>query len=240
MRSSRSAPDPLDPGPLGFAHRGLHGPGIPENSLAAFEAALRIGAGIECDVRLAGDGEVVVFHDHDLRRLCASAMAVEATSAAMLMRLRLQDSDQHIPSLSQLLALVAGKVPLLIELKCRGGNAARLADAVASALAGYGGRLGVMSFEAKAMQWLARHRPSERRGLVISERASAIDRWSGIRSASPHFLAVDRAALARPWVARARSRRAVYSWTIRSSSERETAQVHADALIWEGDGRPRI
>ena len=240
MRSSRSATDPLDPGPAGFAHRGLHGPGVPENSLAAFRAALDAGAGIECDVRLSGDGAVMVFHDHDLRRLCASALTVEATAAKLLAGQQLFDSGEHIPRLTELLDLVAGRVPILVEIKCRGGNAGRLSAAVAAALDGYAGPVGVMSFEAAVGRWFGRHLPSMRRGLVISERASAFDRWRSIAKASPHFLAVDRAALGRLWVAKERGRRMVYSWTIRSQAERETAQVHADALIWEADGRPRI
>jgi glycerophosphoryl diester phosphodiesterase len=206
--------------------------------MAAFEAALAIGAGIECDVRLSGDGEVMVFHDHDLRRLCASGLAVEANAADVLARQRLYDTNQHIPRLTDLLQRIAGRVPLLIELKCRSGNAARLAEAVAKALGDYSGRAAVMSFEPKAIHWFARARPEQRRGLVISERASALDRWNGIRKSTPHFLAVDRAALSRPWVARERVRRHLYSWTIRSAADRATAQVHADALIWEGHGRP--
>jgi glycerophosphoryl diester phosphodiesterase len=206
--------------------------------MAAFRAALALGAGIECDVRLSGDGEVLVFHDHDLRRLCASALVVESTSAPVLVSQRLFDSGEHIPRLHQLLRLVAGKVPLLIELKCRGGNAPRLAQAVEAKLEGYAGPVGVMSFEPKAIKWFARHMPNRRRGLVISERASAIDRWSNILNTSPHFLAVDRGAVSRSWVARQKGRRWVYSWTIRSSADRKTAEIHADALIWEGDGRP--
>jgi len=224
---------------MGFAHRGLHGPGIPENSLAAIRAALELGAGIECDVRLSGDGEVMIFHDHDLRRLCASALAVESTTADILATQRLFDSDEHIPTLRQLLNMVGGKVPILIELKCRGGNASRLAASVADRLADYAGPVGVMSFEAKAMRWFARHRPLLRCGLVISERASAFDRWRGMMTAKPHFVALDRAALGRPWVAKARSNHWLYSWTIRTADQRETAEIHADALIWEGNGRPR-
>jgi len=224
---------------MGFAHRGLHGPGVPENSMAAFRAALDVGAGIECDVRLSGDGEVVIFHDHDLKRLCASALTVEATSAAVLTAQRLFDSDEHMPRLRDLLDLVAGTVPILVELKCRGGNAARLAQAVWNLLAVYAGPVGVMSFEPKATRWFGRHAPDLRRGLVISERASAFDRWRGIAISGPHFLAVDRAALGRAWTARARRKHRLYSWTIRSAEQRETAEIHADALIWEGDGRPR-
>ena len=207
--------------------------------MAAFQAALDIGAGMECDVRLSGDGEVVIFHDHDLRRLCASALAVESTLASVLATQKLFDSAERIPTLTALLELARGRAPILIELKCRGGNAMRLAAAVAERLAAYAGPVGVMSFEPKAIRWFARHRPQTRRGLVISERASALDRWRGIVSARPHFIAVDRAALGRSWVAMARRSHWLYSWTIRTAGERQTAQIHADALIWEGDGRPR-
>ena len=207
--------------------------------MAAFRAATDIGAGIECDVRLSSDGQVMVFHDHDLRRMCASALAVESTRADTLAGQRLFDSDQHIPRFAELLALVAGRVPILIEVKCRGGNAAQIARAVASQVQEYGGPVGVMSFEPAVGKWLARHAPQIRRGLVISERASLIDRWRCIRASRPRFLAVDVGALARPWVARERRSRWIYSWTIRSAADRQTAEIHADAPIWEGDGRPR-
>ena len=223
---------------MGFAHRGLHGSGVPENSLAAFRAALNLGAGIECDVRLSADNKVMVFHDHDLRRLCASALAVESTRSAVLSSQKLFDSGEHIPQLRELLDLVEGQVPILVEVKCRGGNAAQAAGAVANELKGYTGPVGVMSFEPTVGKWLKRHDPDICRGLVISERAGAIDRWRSIRSASPAFLAIDFGALARPWLNKVRRSRWVYCWTIRSPSDRQTAEVHADALIWEGDGRP--
>ena len=238
MRSSRSAADPLGPGRQGFAHRGLHQPGVPENSLAAFRAAIELGAGIECDVRLSGDGQVMLFHDHDLRRLCASALAVEATPADMLAAQRLFDSSEHIPRLAELLELVRGRVPLLVEIKCRGGNTARISESVAAELGGYSGPVGVMSFEPGVGKWLARHAPGVRRGLVISERATAFDRWRSIRAASPDFLAIDKAAIGRPWVASQRQQRRVYCWTVRSAADRRQAEIHADALIWEADGGP--
>src|SRR4051794_4857772 len=84
MRSSPSGPDLLEPGPGGFAHRGLHGSGVPENSLAAFQAAFNQTVGVECDVRLSGDGSAVVFHDPDLTRMCGVALIVEQTPAALL------------------------------------------------------------------------------------------------------------------------------------------------------------
>jgi glycerophosphoryl diester phosphodiesterase len=225
---------------MGFAHRGLHGPGVPENSLAAFRAAIAVGAGIECDVRLSDDGIPVVFHDHDLRRMCASALAVEATNAEVLGRQRLFDSSEHVPSLQDLLQLVSGQVPILIELKTRSGNAGRLTAAVTAVLESYDGPAGMMSFDPNVGKWLRRNARHIRRGLVISRRSSLFDRWRSIMGASPQFLAVDRETLSSRWTARARRKRWLYSWTIGAVSERETAEVHADALIWEGDGRPRI
>ena len=239
MPSSRSGPDPLDPGRAGFAHRGLHGPGVPENSLAAFAAAIDAGAGIECDVRLSGDGQPVLFHDHDLRRLCASGLAVEASDADMLAAQTLFDSAQHIPRLREMLDLVAGRVPLLLEIKCHRGNAAAVAEAVLAELRSYDGSAGVMSFEPDVGRWLRRHAPDVRRGLVISRRGARLGRWRGIRSVSPHFLAVDREIVDELWVKDQREQRWIYSWTVTTRDQRRTAEVHADALIWESDGGPR-
>ena len=152
---------------------------------------------------------------------------------------RLLGTNEHIPSLYQLLDLVRGKVPLLIELKCRGGNAAKLTEEVATELAGYDGPVGVMSFEPAVGKWLVRNAPHIRRGLVISRKASAFNRWSSIRTSSAQFLAIDCGVITRRCVARQRRSKWVYSWTIRSAAERETGEIHADALIWEADGRPR-
>jgi glycerophosphoryl diester phosphodiesterase len=240
MRSSPSGPDPLDPGPAGFAHRGLHGPGVPENSLAAFSAAITLGAGIECDVRLSGSGMAVVFHDRDLKRMCDVALDVEATPAALLTGQRLADTDQYVPALHRVIDLVLGRVPLLIELKTRDGNAARLCQEVALDLAIARGQLGVMSFDPRVGRWLRRHAPAIRRGLVIRDDLPWLKRWLAFLIAVPHFLAVDRRALGERWVDRARARMPVYSWTITSAEQRTQASVHADALIWEADGRPRI
>lgn len=205
--------------------------------MAAFEAALARGAGIECDVRLSGDGEVMVVHDHDLSRLTGSAMPVERTPAEKLAGQRLLDSDQRIPWLSELLDLVDGTAPVLIEAKVQDGNAAALAAAVLADLADYAGPVGIMSFDPRIARHCAVHAPFRRRGVVISERAGRIDRWTAIGLAAPHFIAVDRRLLGTRWAARIRRKKWLYSWTIRTAEERAQAEVHADALIWEADGR---
>ncbi len=237
MRSFRSGPDPLDPGPAGFAHRGLHGPGVPENSLAAFDAAIALGAGIECDLRLTADGVPMVFHDRDGQRLCGSPLVISLTRAADLARLRLCGSDQHLPTLAELLDRAGGRVPLLLELKDE-RNADRFAAAVTAALADYDGRVGVMSFATDVSHWLKRHAPRVRRGLVLSGRDSPLARWNKMRRADPHFLAVKLSELDAPWLHAVRQRMPVYSWTVRTPAGRAFGASFADALIWETDGRP--
>ena len=238
MRSSRSDPDPLDPGPAGFTHRGLHyGSEFPENSLIAFAAALELGSGIECDLRLSADNHIIVFHDRDAWRLCASPMKIGESALAELGRLRL--GGRPIPTLESLLALVAGRVPLLLEVKVD-RDLWRWVSALRSGLAGYTGRFGIMSFDPRIPRLIKTNMPDVRRGLIVRDRHSRMRRGLAMALASPQFLAVERPALGKPWVERARRRMPVYGWTIRTAEERRQAEVQADALIWESDGRPRI
>ena len=241
MRSFSSAPrnragDPLDPGPPGFAHRGVHdGATFIENSLIAFAAALEIGAGIECDLRLTADNQIIVFHDADALRLCGSYAEIARSTRADLARFTV--GNHPIPTLPQMLALVGGRVPLLLEAKVD-NDLWRFGPALLAALDAYRGRYGVMSFDPRLPRWLKTNAPDIRRGLVVSDTLSPHRRWLRMRLADPQFLAVDLRAIGKPWVARARRRIPVYTWTVRTPADREIAGDHADALIWEADGRP--
>jgi glycerophosphoryl diester phosphodiesterase len=236
MRSSRSAPDPLDPGCRGFAHRGLHaGAAFPENSLIAFAAALGTGAGIECDLRLTADGRVLVFHDADGWRLCDSPLAIGRSSHAQLERLRV--GGHPIPTLEGLLQLVGGRVPLLLEVKVE-RDLWRWMPALKAALAGYTGPFGIMSFDPRLVRLVATNLAGVRRGLVMLDRWPAWKRALFLRLANPHFLAVETPAVPRGWVQRQRRHRPVYTWTVRTADQRKRLADQADALIWEGDGRP--
>ena len=238
MRSSRSKPDPLDPGPAGFAHRGLHyGSGFPENGLTAFAAALEFGCGIECDLRLTADDHLIVFHDADGLRICGSPVRIGRSRWRDLARLRV--GEHPIPTLASLLALVDGRVPLLLEVKVE-GDIWRWGPSLRSALEGYTGRFGVMSFDPRISRLLKTGIPKIRRGLVIRDSLPPVKRRMALLLAAPQFVAVDRASLGKRWVERVRRRMPVYSWTIRTTEQRVQGSVHADALIWEGDGRPRI
>jgi hypothetical protein len=114
----------------------------------------------------------------------------------------------------------------------------RWVPALRRALAGYAGPFGVMSFDARLARLLKTNMPDVRRGLVVRDDLSPLQRSLAIWLADPDFLAVDRTSLGKSWIARERERMPVYSWTIRTPEQRAQAQVHADALIWEADGRP--
>jgi glycerophosphoryl diester phosphodiesterase len=152
-----------------FAHRGLHGPGVVENSRAAFAAALAAGYGIECDVRASRDGEAFVFHDADLDRLTTETGPVAARSARKLDTVMLAGTSETIPTLYQVLKQVLGRVPLLIEVKAPDTNVVPLCLAVRRALEGYRGRVAVMSFNPGGRALVRRHAPEIVRGLVVTE-----------------------------------------------------------------------
>lgn len=242
MRSSPSRPDPLDPGPLGFAHRGLHTPGIRENTLAAFDAAVRLGAGIELDVLFSVEGVPIVLHDRDLRRFGSLDHddAGEPLSVAQCARI-LPDGYPIAPTLSDALAQVNGQVPVLVEVKAPMGTASRpgrCARRTYDIVRSYDGPVGVMSFHPLVAFWLRRHAPHIRRGLVVPAGLRAVDRWWRLAWARPDFVAVEVAALHHPWVRALRDRMPVYSWTVNSPDARARVESFADAAIWEGDGRP--
>ena len=237
MRSSLSAPDPLDPGSRGFAHRGLHGPQVPENSLAAAAAAIAIGAGIEIDLRLSRDEVPFVFHDRDARRMTGDPLVLSSALAARIAAIRLWDVEETIPRLADLLALVAGKVPLLLEIK-EERNAARFGPALVAALADYPGPVGVMSFSSAMGTWLRRSAPHIRRGLVMTGGEARFTRWYDMRAVDPHFIALNVRHLGTDWAEEVRTRMPVYTWTVNSRAARELADEFADASVWEADGRP--
>jgi len=136
----------------GYAHRGLWGQGVPENSLTAFRLAAEQGFAIELDVQLSSDGEVMVFHDYTLTRMCKTEQKLADLSAADLGALKLDGTDEGIPTLREVLTVVAGRVPLLIELKGENGNVS-LCPRVAAALEGYEGEWCVESFNPLLLRW---------------------------------------------------------------------------------------
>ena len=236
-----AAPDPrrverLIPTP--FAHRGLHGRGRVENSRSAFEAAIARGHGIELDVQASRDGYAMVFHDHELDRLTDEAGPVAHRTSEELQRIKLKGSHDSIPSLHDVLRLIAGRVPLLIEIKAPDREVAALCLSVLRELGGYRAPVGVMSFHPEVSRWFSLHGPRVTRGLVVTEAGrrwrGAIERRLALWRARPDFLAYDVRDLPSRFAARARRRGIpVFTWTCRSPDQVKRAKANADQIIYE-------
>ena len=151
-----------------YAHRGLHDMdlGIPENSMAAFRRAVERGFGAELDVHLMADGELAVFHDSSLERVCGKPAYIEDLTAADLPDCALMGTEETIPLFRDVLALFEGKTPLIIELKVERGNAAALTDAVMAALEGWNGTYCIESFHPGVLLRLKKEYPEVIRGQL--------------------------------------------------------------------------
>ena len=222
-----------------FAHRGLHGLGVVENSRAAFRAAIALGHGIETDVQGARDGEAMVFHDATLERLTEAAGALATFTPVELGQINLRGTTEKIPQLPEMLALIAGRVPVLIEIKAKGPRVAPLCLSVRRALEGYRGDAAIMSFNPLVGAWFADHAMRIVRGLVVTEDGKrgakgAVERWASMAKAKPDFLAYDVRDLPSKFAAAARARGIpVLTWTVRDADAEARAFAHADEAIYE-------
>ena len=151
-----------------YAHRGLYDNehGIPENSMAAFRRAVDKGYGIELDVHLTADNQLVVFHDDTLTRMCGMNKKISSFLYSDLMRLRLLGTEEGIPLFKDVLELIDGKVPLIIELKVDGSNQNLLCPLVWQLLSRYKGDYCIESFHPFVLQWFKRHEPQVVRGQL--------------------------------------------------------------------------
>jgi glycerophosphoryl diester phosphodiesterase len=226
-----------------YAHRGVHGDDLAENSPGAFTEAVRRGMGIECDVQKSRDGRAMVFHDWTLERLTALGGAIGKRDSAELETVALRGGPDCIPTLDRLLAQVGGQVPLLIEVKSKKSrNPVPLCLAVRRALEGYRGAAAVMSFDSRVPRWFSRHAPEVVRGLVVTEENARgpggwLKRRLALWHARPDFLAYDVRDLPSRFAGSQRARGLpLLTWTVRSPLLRERAANFADAPIAEGSG----
>ncbi len=236
-----------------LAHRALHdvARGRPENSLAAIRAAIEAGYGIEIDLQPSRDGVAMVFHDYDLRRLTGRSGPIRALDAADLAALPLQGGDAGVPTLTEVLGLVAGRVPLLIEIKDQDGamgpDVGPLEAACAQALDGYAGPVAVMSFNPHSVAAMQRLAPQVPRGLTTSAYSAedwpltpqkARDRLREIPDydlVGACFVSHEAADLDRPRVAELKAAGAsVLCWTIKSPEAEAKARRVADNITFEG------
>ncbi|OAN97620.1 glycerophosphodiester phosphodiesterase family protein [Sulfitobacter geojensis] len=235
-----------------LAHRALHdvNAGRPENSRAAIRAAIDAGYGIEIDVQLSADDAAMVFHDYALDRLTDQTGPIRLRGADDLAKIPLKGGDEGIPDLPEVLALVAGQVPLVIELKDQDGamgpNIGALEQATADAVATYAGPLAVMSFNPNSVARMAELLPEVPRGIVTS--AYRYADWPLSRATCDHLRDVpdyDRAQacfishevgdLSAPRVAALKAQGAmICCWTVRSAAQETEARKLADNITFEG------
>lgn len=225
-----------------IAHRGLHdAEGNPENSVGAFQAAVEAGYGIELDVHLSRDGRLVVFHDDNAKRLTGRDLKITSASFAELSALRLADTEYRISALEEVLELVAGRVPVLIEVKA-GSRAERVGRTLAGLLDGYAGPAAVQSFDPRIVLWLRRHLPQVPRGQLAGALAEVpAARRLALRSMAlnamsrPDFIAFEIGAMPDRFVAMWRRvlRASVLLWTVRTEEELAKARAYRANVIFE-------
>jgi glycerophosphoryl diester phosphodiesterase len=236
---------------LPLAHRGLHdrAMGVIENSRAAVAAAIEAGYGIEVDIQRSSDGEAMVFHDDALPRLTGAPGLVADHSAAMLGATKLLGTDETIPTLGEILALVDGAAPLLIEVKDQtgvlGNDVGPLETRVAELLARYDGPVAVMSFNPYSVRALADAAPGVARGLtscgfdgadwpIPDYRRAELANVPDFLPTGSSFISHDKADLQNAAVLRLKAAGTpILTWTVRSPEEEEAARLVADNVTFE-------
>lgn len=253
IKRVRNAPDWLTARPI--AHRGLHDKtkGRVENSLAAAEAAIAQNYAIECDVQISKDGEAFVFHDFTLERLTEAQGRVDAITAAELQTIAYRDNPSTLPPLRGFLEMIAGRTPLIIEIKSRFDGDPRLAARTAALVADYSGPVALKSFDPDGLR-VARaanassahprpigfigeaHYDHEEWATLPEAAKAALKDLSFYPDVQPDFVSWSAADLphAVPRLCRDGVGLPVMAWTIRSPQERTRIAPYADQIIFEG------
>lgn len=214
--------------------------------MAAFEAAIRQNYPIELDVQLSVDGHVVVFHDETLKRTTGARGKIANQDLSSLKKLRLYDTDQSIPLLTDVLDLVDGRVPLLIEIKNK-SVVGLLEQRVWETITPYGGDYAVQSFNPFSLGWFRDHANHVMRGQLASDFRHENLPWhkqvllrlitlNGI--SFPHFVAFDLRGLPH-WATQISQHLGLplLSWVVRSDADQHKALTHSDNFIFD-DVRP--
>jgi glycerophosphoryl diester phosphodiesterase len=225
-----------------YAHRGFHQE-YPENSYSAIKAAVDLGYGVEFDVHLTKDGVPVVFHDDTLNRMCGVKGRLRDYTFDELSAFRLLGTDEHIPTLSEVLQLVDGRTPLIIEYKVE-GNANRLCRVCDNILSDYKGVYCIQSFHPLAVRWYKTHRPSVVRGQLSEDFTKQklnlpyfmLSHLIGNCYGSPDFISYNckhKNELSRN-ICRKFYKSLSVAWTVRSQEELDRISKSFDLFIFEG------
>jgi glycerophosphoryl diester phosphodiesterase len=227
-----------------IAHRGSHrGTEIPENSMRAFEESIRLNHPIELDIFKLVDQSIAVFHDETLKRVTGVDGKISDQSSSDLKRLKLFGTDQTIPLLDDVLNLVQGKVPILIEIKEQ-PIAGQIEPILWQKLSNYSGDYAIQSFNPNTLAWFKKNAPTVTRGQLSGNFKGENLEWYKKLILSnlllnplsqPHFVAYDLKALPNVPTAIARNlfKVPIIAWTIRTQADREKAAQCADNIIFD-------
>ena len=223
-----------------IAHRGFYDEVSPENSLSAFQKAVDNGYAIECDLHLTQDGTVVVIHDDTTARTTSQDKYVASLTKEDLKEIKLNGSEEHIPTLNEVLELVDGKTPILFEIK-NNGKVGELESAVWSILKKYKGEFAIESFNPYVLKWFKENAPSVIRGQLGSKlkgfklpyfKKLALKKMLLNKITEPDFIAYNLQDL--PYKPVTKCELPVISWTIHSQEEYIKAIQISDNVIFEG------
>jgi glycerophosphoryl diester phosphodiesterase len=235
-----------------IAHRGLHdlAGGVIENSLSAADAAVSGRFGIECDVQLSADGEAMVYHDFVLDRLTGETGNLDARTAAELGAITLKGSNDRIPTLAALLDRIAGRVPLVVEIKSRYDGDLTLTRRTVEIIRQRAGQpIVIESFDPAIVAALRALAPTIPRGIVAMNDYSygdyatldagqkhALANLLHFNESRPDFLSwkVSDLPSAAPFLCQKGMGLPVTAWTVRTPEDRERAKLHADQMVFEG------
>lgn len=229
-----------------YAHRGLHNQNRPENSLSAFRAAVEKGYAIELDVHVTNDAKIVVVHDNSLKRTTGDDLIVEKLSLAELKGRKIFGSEEEIPTLAEVLEVVDGKVPLLIEMKHFGSNSAFLANTLNYEMRNYKGEWCIESFDPRTLLWFKKNRRDVVRGQLSQNFFKSGDNLPLIQRVvlslmsfniitQPDFVAFNHldAKFISYRLAKYFWNMKTFLWTVRSPEEMKKAEKEKSTVIFE-------
>lgn len=222
-----------------IAHRGLHNDAMPENSLVAFDNACKLGFAIELDVRLSKDGEVVVFHDFNLKRLCGEDVNLNKLTLSDLKKYHLKGTKHTIPTLKEALDLINGRSPIMIELKPN-KRKEHLEEKVYEIIKKYPNDIAIKSFNPVSVLWFKKHAPEVSRGMLAGFLEGiklpnvykyVIKRLKFFNLIKPDFISYDFNNLPNKYVSSKNV--PVLTWTIRNKEQEKQALEVANNVIFE-------
>lgn len=229
-----------------YAHRGLHNERLPENSLPAFSRAVEMGYGIELDVLKTADDKLVVFHDDILKRMCGVKGRVTEKTYEQLKELKLLESQEVIPLFQEVLDLVKGQVPLLVEIKSE-GDWKKTTDLVAEMMEQYSGQYVVESFSSLVLMKYKKRLPKVGRGQLATDlfrgkkKQSVITKWLLSKMllnvlTKPDFIAYNYKYRDSKYFQKVKKNPQMLfaAWTVRSEEEYDQIKEEFDSFIFEG------